>query len=252
MSFNAFPREIRDSIYSHHSPIYPAIKFSKMNKIPDTALPFLARHLPHCLLLNHQVVEEVTSRYLARSKNVIGESVLAVVERIFDLIGHGAGWKNTRELEFTSNQQVYANGNEPSTMFAPAKIVHEIAIRCSNLRKVSIAFARDALITPTDAEASWSHSCRRPVAPHVFEHRTHLTLVLENNNLIQVTFFYNLMDSGWQAMRVDCKRTLGESTALFKDAAGIDGRRLDVLTSVMMPTCRVTRGGGLSSDHPLA
>jgi hypothetical protein len=256
MSFSALPRELRDEIYSYllppcaevRFPYRAEIRFTKIIHKPDFALSFLARHLPRGIFLNHQILEEATIVVFSRSKVVVDNTVLSAVGWIFDLIGEDVAWKNVKELKFVSSQPCYAYGHEATSSTTPPKCVHDIAIRCPKLSKLSITLAPDALITSTNAvPMHGAPRYRRPSATVLSpDERFNLTGIVENKNLAQVHVCVSTLQME-SFEPYDWKKMLDESTAALRDVVKYQGKSLEVSIRVMQ-----LWGFPAGSTHPLA
>ncbi|KAH7361145.1 hypothetical protein BKA66DRAFT_471415 [Pyrenochaeta sp. MPI-SDFR-AT-0127] len=138
------PLELRDEIYA-----YLMIDLRSSLQIPtrlsSSALRFLTRRLPHCLLLNHQVLEEAAMAYLRRTILLVDSTTFSSIENMLSQFPADIAYQSVRFLEFTQPQPCYAfsYGSKPS--LAPANCVQDIALRCPSLRHLTFTIPTDML-----------------------------------------------------------------------------------------------------------
>ncbi|KAF2822962.1 hypothetical protein CC86DRAFT_74295 [Ophiobolus disseminans] len=191
-SFDNLPREIRDKIYGNLLQYHTQINIFPTNTIP--VLPFLARRLPYSRMLNHQILNEVALVWLARSKVMVEIGAFSTLETLLYQFPNSTAWNSIRELESRGWQSCYANGDTKGTRATMADCIHDIAIRCPGLRKLSMTLLPRAVLQP-----NW------------FEESTNLSRLLENERIEHMCLTVDISDRslptmgrGWDTQFEEC------------------------------------------------
>jgi len=161
---------------------------------------------------------------------------------MFSQFPGNAAWKSVRELEFRGWQACYANRDADGTTTVAADCVHDIAIRCPGLKKLSFTLVPDVLLQP---------DC--------FEAKTNFSRVLENERLERIRLFVDTSGDDLPAMGQDWEDRFEECTAALESKVVEMGRKLVVERRVWLPVRRVYDRSEdfrwvsyVASDHPLA
>ena len=139
------PLELRDKIYE-----YITEDISTLTIPPDfsNSLPvFIARRLPPCLLLNHQIFNEAAAAYHRRTLLIVTSASVPSPKSLLLEIATSTTFKNLRTLKFTQPQDCYARSSDLASQVAVAECVHAVVEHCPILRDLTMTISADMLFT---------------------------------------------------------------------------------------------------------
>lgn len=178
------PLELRNEIYS-----YLMIHLSASLLVPKTlsgsAVRFLTRRLPHCLLLNHQVLEEAAMVYLRRTILVVDTTTFFAIENMLSQFSGDIAYRNVYFLEFTQPQPYYARSYESQPSLAPTNCVQDIVSRCPSLRHLTFTIPLDMLaLTRKESKVPRARTFEE------IEAKMKFSRLFEHENLREIHFFW--------------------------------------------------------------
>ncbi|KAH7091348.1 hypothetical protein FB567DRAFT_518471 [Paraphoma chrysanthemicola] len=262
-TFTSIPREIRDEIYAYVLIDHTNVHIRNSNNTIN-AFTFLKRHLPQCLLLSHQIVEEAGAAYFQHASVITQGTQLAMFAGFLDCFSGDILWKSIRDLEFANYEygKVYAYPTEAECSAGVQLCIHDIAVRCPGLRNLTISLSPDVFRTPSiedqrrdgasldlttripganisllDTWENWRR-CPSILTPDEITGNTNLLRVLELEKLLHLTVRFDATRYTTGIGDDDCARELEEvfaqCTVLLEAEIKKQGRRLDIVQKVKM------------------
>ncbi|KAF2477306.1 uncharacterized protein BDR25DRAFT_390829 [Lindgomyces ingoldianus] len=176
-SFMHVPLELRNEIYGYLMvDLPPALQVPP--HLNESALHFLSRRLPHCLLLNHQVLEEATIAYLGRTLLIISGTGFASLDVLLSRFPNDIAYNSVHRLDFAYPPDRYAQSCESKPPLAPANCVYDFVSRCPGLRHLTMAVLGNMLVT-----AGMGNQVGRVRTMKEVEERMGFTRVFEHKSL---------------------------------------------------------------------
>ncbi|KAH7081445.1 hypothetical protein BKA63DRAFT_503824 [Paraphoma chrysanthemicola] len=260
-TFTSIPREVRDEIYA-----YVLIDHTKIlirdSDTTTNAFTFLKRHLPQCLLLNHQIVQEAGAAYFQHANAIFQGTQLAMLAGFLDRFPGDMQWRSIRNLDFARYEcgKVYARPGKAEDSAELQLCIHDIAIRCPGLQKLTISLLPDVFRTPSiedqsqagvsrdlmtrvlgadtsllDVWENWTR-CTSMLIPDEITGNTNLLRVLENEKLVHLTVRFDATRYTTGIGDDDCDQDLedvfAQCTGLLETEIEKKGRKLEIMRKV--------------------
>jgi len=146
------PLELRDKIYEQATQDIHSITIP--SHFHDSLFVFVARRLPHCLLLNHQIFREAAMAYLRRTMLTMTSASVPGPENLLSQTPPSMVFKNLRSLEFTKPQDRYARSPNSKSKATPEESVHDVVKRSPILRNLTMTISAKMLFDTSSGDSA--------------------------------------------------------------------------------------------------
>ncbi|CAO2657091.1 Nn.00g058940.m01.CDS01 [Neocucurbitaria sp. VM-36] len=154
VGLNRLPLELRNEIYKYIVPDLAPLTIP--THFEGSALTFLTQRLPLCIVLNHQIYEEVAMAYYRRTMLYVERITVPSAETLLLQTPDSIAFKGIRYLEFTRPQGGSESHRSPYILSPPVRFdkIHAALSRCPELRTLTMTVTAALLLTTDQGSTS--------------------------------------------------------------------------------------------------